>query len=278
MRSTKFISTLNSNLLLNSLCMYRISLYIFLLICVGMISSCGASRRMAYLQDLNDTSRIQSVRAAALDPIKLQSGDQIQVTVSSIVPEASQLFSMMGAAVTSGTTTQLVQNAYTLSPTGIVTVPVIGDVNLNGLTIEESKAKIQEQIIPYLKDAIVNVSLMNFRVTVMGEVTRPMTLQVAGERVNVLEAIGMAGDITVYGKRYNIKVIRKMDDKIEVAHINLNNSKSFRSPFFYLKQNDIVYVEPVKRKAINADTYLGILPTILSFASLIVLTLRYTTR
>src|SRR5690348_16169861 len=128
--------------------MHRIVLYLVVLVSIGLLTSCGASKRIAYLQDLNDTSRVQDVRVAALDPIKLQSGDQIQVTVSSIVPEASQLFSMMGAAIISGTTTQMVQNAYTLSPSGFVTIPVIGDVDLNGLTIDESKAKIQEKIVP----------------------------------------------------------------------------------------------------------------------------------
>ncbi len=110
----------------------------------------------------------------------------------------------------------------------------------------------------------------------MGEVAHPTTLQVAGEKVNVLEALGMAGDLTVFGKRNNIKVIRKAGDKVEVAHLNLNNSKVMRSPFYNLRQNDIVYVEPVKRKGFDAETSLGLLPTILSIATVGLLIFRYT--
>ena len=118
--------------------------------------------------------------------------------------------------------------------------------------------------------------MMNFRITVMGEVTRPTTLQVAGEKVNVLEGLGMAGDLTVFGKRNNIKVIRKAGDKVEVAHLNLNSSKVMRSPFYNLRQNDIVYVEPVKRKGFAAETSLGVLPTIISVVTLGFLIFRYT--
>lgn len=242
---------------------------------VASLFSCRTSKQLAYLQDLSDTTRIQQVRIAAASPILLQPDDQIQVSISSLVPEATTLFNMMGTAITTGTNSQILQNVYTVTKDGNVTLAVVGDVHIAGLSIEEAKEKIKSVVVEYLKDAVVNVSLMNFRITVIGEVTKPSTLQVAGEKINVLEALGLAGDLTVYGKRTTVKVIRKAGDKVEVGHLNLNNSKMMRSPFYNLKQNDIVYVEPVRRKGLLAETSMGILPTVLSLASVVILAIRF---
>jgi polysaccharide export outer membrane protein len=107
----------------------------------------------------------------------------------------------------------------------------------------------------------------------MGEVVRPSTFQVAGEKINVLEAIGMAGDLTVFAKRSNVKVIRKAADKVEVAHLNLNNSSVMRSPFYNLRQNDVVLVEPGKRKGLQAEGLNIIVPAATSMLSLIIVAL-----
>jgi polysaccharide export outer membrane protein len=102
----------------------------------------------------------------------------------------------------------------------------------------------------------------------MGEVARPITLQVAGERMNLLEALGMAGDLTVFAKRNTIKVLRKASDKVEVATLDLNSSDIMRSPYYNLKQNDIVYVEPLKRKGAQTQNLNILIPIITSFISL----------
>lgn len=256
--------------------MRNVKLLVGLLAISVTLFSCGVGKQLAYLQDLTDTTRIQEVRIAATEPLKLQPDDQVQVTITSKSPEGAALFAMMGTNITSGTTNQMVQNVYTISSKGTITVPLIGDLVIGGLTTEQAKEVVQKEAVEYVKDAMVGLSLMNFRITVMGEVAHPTTLQVAGEKVNVLEALGMAGDLTVFGKRNNIKVIRKAGDKVEVAHLNLNNSKVMRSPFYNLKQNDIVYVEPVKRKGFAAETSLGLLPTILSIATVGLLIFRYT--
>ena len=240
--------------------------------------SCRATKELALFQDLNaqQDARVQQVRTAAFDPLRLQTDDQMQIVISSISPEASQLFNLMGSAVITGnnnTNTQNIQSVYTVSPSGNITIPVIGDVKVAGLTTDEAKAEIKKVVSEYLKDAVISVSLINFRVTVMGEVNKPSSFQVAGEKINVLEAIGMAGDLTVFAKRTNIKVIRKAADKVEVAHLNLNNSSAMRSPFYNLRQNDVVLVEPGKRKGLQAEGLNIIVPAATSILSLIIVAL-----
>ncbi len=241
-----------------------------------LFSSCRTGKELALFQDLNSEqgAKVQQVRTSAFDPLRLQTDDQLQIVISSISPEASQLFNLMGSAVITGNNnTQNMQSVYTVSPSGNITIPVIGDVKVGGLTTDEAKAEIKKVVSEYLKDAVISVTLINFRVTVMGEVNRPSTFQVAGEKINVLEAIGMAGDLTVFAKRNNIKVIRKAADKVEVAHLNLNNSSVMRSPFYNLRQNDVVLVEPGKRKGLQAEGLNIIVPAATSVLSLIIVAL-----
>lgn len=246
-----------------------------------LFSSCRTGKELALFQDLNSeqNTQVQEVRTAAFDPLRLQTDDQLQIVISSISPEASQLFNLMGSAVITGNNnTQNMQSVYSVSPSGNITIPIIGDVKVAGLTTDEAKAEIKHAVSEYLKDAVISVTLINFRVTVMGEVQRPSTFQVAGEKINVLQAIGMAGDLTVFAKRSNIKVIRKAADKVEVAHLNLNNSSAMRSPFYNLRQNDIVLVEPGKRKGLQAEGLNIIVPAVTSIISLIIVSLTRLTR
>ncbi|MFT3705706.1 MAG: polysaccharide biosynthesis/export family protein [Agriterribacter sp.] len=231
------------------------------------LASCRSGKELAYFQDLNSDAKVQQVRIAADNPLKLQPDDQVQIVISSISPEAAQLFNLMGSAIASGTTSQVLQSVYTVSPSGNVTIPGIGDIKIAGLTTDQAKVAIRDAVVPYLKDAVVSTTLMNFRVTIMGEVARPSTVQITGEKITVLQALGLAGDLTVFSKR-NIKVIRKEGDKVEVANLDLKNSDVMRSPFYNLRQNDIVYVEPVKRKALQSENLNIIIPIITSFISL----------
>lgn len=258
--------------------MYKIISSVSVVLFLLFLTSCGTGKKLALFQDLNVAGEdvgVQDVRTAAYEPLRLQAGDQLQVVISSISPEAQQLFNLMGSAVITGdrNNTQNIQSVYTVSPLGNITIPVIGEVKVLGMTTDEAKSGIREAVSEYLKDAVVSVSLINFRVTVMGEVTRPSSFQVAGEKINVLEAIGMAGDLTVFARRDNIKVIRKSGDKVEVAHLDLNNSSAMRSPFYNLRQNDVVLVEPGKRKGLQAEGLNIIIPAVTSIISLAIVAL-----
>jgi polysaccharide export outer membrane protein len=132
-------------------------------------------------------------------------------------------------------------------------VPLIGRIMVKGLTTSDVKNRIKSEVSTFLKDPIVSVRLQNFKVTVLGEVNRPANYIVPNERVSLLDALGMAGDLTIYGRRENVLLVREQDGKKTLTRLNLNRSNLFQSPYYYLQQNDIVYVEPTKSKAEGSD-------------------------
>src|SRR5690606_22386711 len=125
--------------------------------------------------------------------------------------------------------------------------------NLTGLTLTQAHNRMAEELNKYVKEPIVNVRYLNFKVTVIGEVNEPSTIAVDNDKINVLEALGMAGDMTAYGKRENVLVIREDQGRRHMARLDLNSRAAFESPYFYLQQNDIVYVEPDIMKERNVS-------------------------
>ncbi|MCC6289114.1 MAG: polysaccharide biosynthesis/export family protein [Chitinophagaceae bacterium] len=241
-----------------------------------IFSACQTGKQLAFFQDLNsEAGKKQDVRIAAYDPLRLQADDQVQVVVSSISPEAATMFNLMGTSVMNGagSAPQMMQSVYTVSPSGNITIPGIGDIKVAGLTTDEAKIAVKNVVVEYLKDAVISVTLVNFRITVMGEVARPATYPVAGEKINVLQALGMAGDLTIYAKRGSIKVYRKAEDKIEVGTLDINHSSVMRSPFYNLRQNDVIVVEPFKRKGLQAENLSLFIPAATSILSLIIVAL-----
>jgi polysaccharide export outer membrane protein len=223
------------------------------------------SKQLPYFQDLADTSRIHAVDLYPYEPLRLQADDQIQVNISSLSPQASQFFNQMLTTPTAGVgmgggAGQAFQNNYAVNQQGAIILPILGEVTAAGLTTEELRVRIKDLLKDYLKEAVVTVRITNFRVTVIGDVGHPTVVPVQGERINLLEALGAAGDLTVYAKRYNVKVMRRTSGNLEVANLNINSSKAIQSPFFQLKQNDVVYVEPNKSKGFASESWLALVP------------------
>jgi polysaccharide export outer membrane protein len=240
---------------------------------VFLFTSCYNSKQLGYFQDLADTSRVQGVQMYPYEPLRLQPDDQVQINISSISPEASQFFNLLLPTSTTGVGTsgsQAFQNIYLIDQQGVISMPVLGDIKAAGLTTEDLRIKIKGLLNDYLKDPVVTVRFSNFRVTVIGEVGRPTVVPVQGERINVLEALGAAGDMTVYGKRFNVKIVRQNKDKLDIAHLNFNTSSAMKSPYFQLRQNDIVYVEPNKSRGIMSEAGIILIPTITSVLTLLV--------
>ncbi|CAN5502289.1 polysaccharide biosynthesis/export family protein [soil metagenome] len=244
------------------------NLFLRLFLCTTVsvtLFSCKTSRQLAYFQDLTDTAKVQLVEQYPFQPLKVQVDDQLQILVTSSSPEASQFFNISSGAVNAAAAAL---NAYPVTVNGNITLPIIGEMQVLGLTTLEVKQKVFQALTPYLKDAVVSVRIINFKITVIGEVSGPVVVPVDRERINVLEAIGAAGDMTVYSKRYNVKVLRKGVNGMEVAHLNFNYSKIMQSPYFQLQQNDVVYVEPETTKGISAERATILLPIIASVTSL----------
>jgi polysaccharide export outer membrane protein len=142
---------------------------------------------------------------------------------------------------------------FRVDKAGNIELPLAGKIKVDGLNTTEVKELIRSKAAPYYKNPVVNVRLANFRVTVLGEVTRPGTYTVSNETISLLDAIGMAGDLTIYGKRENVLLVRKDGGKLSYIRFDLNSSSTFRSPYFILHQGDVIYVEPNKSKVASTD-------------------------
>lgn len=248
---------------------------LFLSPVVFFILSCQTSKQLTYFKDISDTATLQKVASIKAPPLQLQSDDQVQISISSPSAEASSFFNLMAASpsISAGTSSTLSQNfinLYTVSNEGYIILPVLGDILAAGLTLEELRQRIVTLLKPYLTNPIVSTRLTNFKVTVLGEVSKPYTVPVNGEKINVLEAIGASGDMTVFGSRQKVRVIRKLaDGNTEIAKLDFNSSKVFQSPYFNLRQNDVVYIQPNKNKSFLANNTTFWASVVLSVASII---------
>jgi len=201
------------------------------------------------------------------------------INVSSLDPASNAMFNTGALQTYSGTnssagatsTTNLAREGYLVGKDGNINFPIIGKIQLHGLTLTEALEKMSDELSKYVKEPIVNINYMNFKVTVIGEVNNPGSFNVSKDRINVLEALGNAGDMTAYGRRENVLVIREVDGKRNMARLDLNSSAAFNSPYFFLQQNDLIYVEPdvMKERQVSRDNYY--LATSLSILSVITL-------
>ncbi len=144
---------------------------------------------------------------------------------------------------------------YLVDKNGNIELPLIGTIQVAGLTTTQIKEQIAQRAKRYYVDPVINVRLGNFKISVLGEVNQPGSYFVAGERISVLDALGLAGDMTIYGKRENIMLIRQEGNRQKIVRYNINDGQLLHSPYFYLQQNDVIYVEPAKSKASQTDTF-----------------------
>ncbi len=189
--------------------------------------------------------------------MKIQPDDLLRVTVSSFDPEAALPFniqeSVPGFGQVNPTTIELFQG-YLVDREGNIEIPVIGSMKVEGLTLEQMKDEVRQRLEKYLKDPVVTARYLNFKVTVLGEVATPGVVRLSNTRVTVLDALGLAGDMTNYANRSEVTVVREVGDQRTYERLNLRRKDVFESPFFYLKQNDVVYVQPIRaRVATVAD-------------------------
>jgi polysaccharide export outer membrane protein len=257
------------------------------LLCLALLflaSSCGSTRNLVYFNDLKDTRNYKEEIKNNIEP-KIQPDDQLGIVVSSLNPESNMLFNSGVMPSTSGTVaggTSTVSSGrttegYLVDKSGFINFPVLGKVKLAGLTKEEATTKMTAEINKNIKNPIVNIRFLNFRITVIGEVNKPSTFLVPSERVNILEAIGLAGDLTPYGKRENILIIREQNGVRTATRVDLASRAILNSPDFYLQQNDVVYVEPAKIKALQGSSstfYLSLATASVSILSLLVVFFR----
>lgn len=212
-------------------------------------------RNLTYLSDLQGHETKEENITNNIDP-RIQPNDVLDISITSLSAESNVLFNR--GIITTGSTTGAPMatsksEGYLVDKNGYVIFPIIGRVYLNGLTKQQATEELTTILGKYARDPIVNIRFMNFKVTVIGEVNNPSTFNVPSEKINIFEAVGLAGDMTPYGKRENVLIIREQDGKRITTRVNLNRKEVLNSPYFYLQQNDIIYVEPDKVKAVQVS-------------------------
>ena len=248
----------------------------FLSLFVFAFTSCVSTQKATYFNDAGDTTFVIRSDDAADAPIL--KNDILSVTISSANAEASALFNTSNNYNTSSTSsagTQTNVSGSLVNSDGFIQLPILGNIKAAGISRKQLKADITTLILDkkLLIDPIVTIRYLNFEVTVLGEVAHPTVINVPNEKISLVKALGLAGDITVYGKKDNVLLIRENDGKRKIKRINLNSKNFLTSSYYYLQPNDVIYVEANKEKVAQASRNQALLPTILSGLSVIAVVL-----
>ena len=265
--------------------MKRVFLPIIAMLIVVLLGSCGSAKKVAYFQNIDTTSLVAS---RGLYDAKILPKDLLTITVSTTDPQASLPFNLvvynsLNSSGSLGGGGGMLQS-YLVDNDGYIQFPVLGNVKVVGLTKNQCQDLLKEKIMPYMSQSenpVVTVRMASYRVTVLGEVANPGVVPVTTEKMSVLEALAQAGDLTIYGRRDNVLLIRETaTGQKEVHRLNLNDANIINSPYYYVQQNDYIYVEPngvkSKNSAIGSSTTLwfSFVSILTSVASLLVNIIR----
>ncbi len=235
--------------------------FLFFILIAGLFTnSCTTLRNVRYFSDLPDSANVKQLKDLNYKEPQIRTDDILSVNIQTADPNSTQVItqgnlqnSAVGASSASGVGGQTT-SGYLVDNEGEIEIPVLGKLHVAGLTTEQTRNLIREQASKYYKNPTVNVRFVNLRVTIIGEVNKPGTYVLANERVTLLDALGLAGDMTIYGRRDNVALIRQYDDgRREIVRLDLTKSQVLNSPYYYLRQNDYLYVEPIKAKIVASD-------------------------
>jgi polysaccharide biosynthesis/export protein len=244
--------------------------FLYIVIGVMAFTSCAPVKNVVYFQNLPKDTELNNVVTNNFE-LKIRKNDLLGITVVSPDPISTPLFN--GAQATTVSQTSSAggnQTGYLVDNTGKIYMYKLGAIQAEGLTRNELRLKLQRDLSPYLKDAVVTVQFLSNRVTVLGEVAQPQVLSIPNEQISLLEALARSGDLTITGRRDNVLVIRETATGKQFKRINLNDNSIFSSPFYYLKPDDIVYVEPTKYKINNTAQTAQIISYVLSGITILI--------
>ena len=250
--------------------------------CAMVFACCTTQKQMTYLANAQP-DQMEAVNAvyAPQSELKIVVGDAISITVSALDQEAvmpynlpALIYSRPGDRMVS---TNPTLQYYVVDESGDIEFPVLGKLHVAGLKRTEVLELIKKQLDKQVLNPIVTVNILNAKVSVMGEVNRPGAVAMSNGRLTILEALAAAGDLTPYGRRDNVLVTREKDGKLEIARLNLRSADIYTSPYYFLQQNDVIYISPNKVKAVsstNAGLWVSIAGTLASTAAVIVTILK----
>ncbi len=239
-----------------------------------MLFSCQNYKKIPYFRDIPDTS-FAAVKPVEFVEPKIQYDDILSISVNTLDIQANSLnipngvnLANLGGLSANNNLTIPSNSSYRVDNNGQIDIALIGKQTVTGFTTSQLRDSLQKKFSAFYKLPVIDVRFANFRVSVIGEVLKPGTFTIPNEKINILEAISLAGDLTIFGKRDNVLLIRDSAGFKQMTRLNLNSKALVSNPNFYLKQNDMIYVEPVKEKIANLDAiqirYISIASSILS--------------
>lgn len=227
-------------------------------LCALLVSGCSSYKKVPYMQDADVVNLLE--KELPMYDAKIMPKDLLTITVNTTDPEVAAPFNLTIQTAYNATSSNVLNRQgtlqqYLVSNEGTIDFPVLGTLQVSGLTKNEAENLIREKLGAYLKETpIVTVRMTNYKISVLGEVARPGMFTISNEKVNIFEALALAGDLTIYGKRNNVKLIREdAAGQRQIITLNLNKADIITSPYYHLQQNDILYVTPNKTKARNSD-------------------------
>ncbi|WP_167017870.1 polysaccharide biosynthesis/export family protein [Chitinophaga sp. Cy-1792] len=237
----------------------------YLLTLLFVITACQSSKKITYFNDIVSTNGRDTT--LHVPPLRVHPGDVLQITITTLDKDISMIFNPnpMG---TNNMTNGGIDQGYLVDAAGNVNLPIVGEVNVNDKTTSEINTIVGDKLAKSLKNVYVSTRIVSFKVSVLGDVARPGSFKIGTERVSLLDALSMAGDLNVTAERDNVMVIREVDGVKQYASINLTDSKMLSSPYYYLENNDVVYVRPGSNKKFPTSKSVILLPAIIALISL----------
>lgn len=240
----------------------------------GGATSCVSPKSIVYFQ--GDSLRNSSEKISQNYTPTIQSNDLLSVVVGSLNSEANEMFNTVNAATTASTNYSVTSAGARLQPLGYmvdnegnIEIPLIGKVKVKDLKTTVAADTIRHRLLNFLKEPSVIVRTLNFKVSVLGEVNRPAIYVIPDEKISLPEVLSLAGDLTIFGKRNNVMVIREENGNRQYARLDLTSREVFNSPYYYLHKNDVIYVEPVKTRLAATDRRQQLVPVIVSIVAAI---------
>ncbi|WP_231427798.1 polysaccharide biosynthesis/export family protein [Pedobacter sp. Leaf250] len=248
----------------------------YVMILAAVFSSCGVRyKSVPYFQDLRDSGMVRE-QIKNYSTLKIQKGDILALTITSLNPEASAIFNMgntssVQTAPGSSQSPQNAANGFTVDQQGAIQMPLLGSINIEGFTLIEARDLIKSKLNNYLKEPVLSLRLVNFKVSILGDVANPGVYPIQNERVSVAEALSMAGDLSITALRNNVLLVREVQGERQYIRLNLQKKDLFNSPYYYLQNNDILYIQPSNAKYASVDSSYRNVGILLSVASIVVL-------
>lgn len=246
-------------------------------ILILLLTSCSTKERIVYVSGINQEMAATINNDFQNDyPLRITQGDILLISVSALDPEAVAAFNLPLVTYTTPGTLTVSQSPsmqyYLVETDGMINFPVVGRIKLENLTTEEATSVVAAEVGKFVNNPVIFLRFLNYQITVLGEVNGPGRFNLNSQRVSILDAIGLAGDLTIFGLRENVLVVRENNGNLEFGRIDLTSPTLFNSPYYYLQQNDVLYIEPNPNRVIaskNINLYMSLLSTVTTISAVV---------